>query len=192
MFGRWIPVKSNLAYELYQSQCLQADGALTRATFYLHPHGAANKERHEYLTLGETAYLDRKRELFWHAVMAQPLDFVRRVADRFLAATLWYESFDPNTEAPWIRRLSRITHPLPFVALMILAISGTRTPLHRFQWIVIGVYLSYLLPYIGISFYERYALPLLAAEALLVIWGLDRLRPGSGSPGSLSRATAAN
>src|SRR5262249_44218731 len=33
VFDRFIPVKSNLAYELYQSQCLQPDGVLRLKTF---------------------------------------------------------------------------------------------------------------------------------------------------------------
>ena len=33
VFGRLIPIKSNLAYELYQSQCLQPDGLLRSSTF---------------------------------------------------------------------------------------------------------------------------------------------------------------
>jgi hypothetical protein len=33
----------------------------------------------------------------------------------------------------------------------------------------------YLLPYVAVSYYERYAFPLLAAKVLLVIWGVDRL-----------------
>ncbi|HXR39845.1 MAG TPA: hypothetical protein VN776_12155, partial [Terracidiphilus sp.] len=40
VFGRLIPVKSNLAYELYQSQCLQADGVLQGDTFRQHPYTA--------------------------------------------------------------------------------------------------------------------------------------------------------
>lgn len=48
-------------------------------------------------------------------------------------------------------------------------------PLRPAQWLVMGVYLLYLLPYIAISYYERYALPLLGVKALVVIWAADRL-----------------
>jgi hypothetical protein len=41
---------------------------------------------------------------------------------------------------------------------------------------VIGVYVLYLLPYIGVSYYERYAVPLLGVKVLLVVWGADRCR----------------
>jgi hypothetical protein len=31
------------------------------------------------------------------------------------------------------------------------------------------------MPYIGVTYYERYAVPLLAVKVLLVIWAADRL-----------------
>src|SRR5262249_14999166 len=114
VFGRLIPVKSNLAYELYQSQCLQPDGLIQDTTFSTHPYSSDGRERQEYKTLGEMAFLDRKRQRFREAVLADPGDFVERVADRFLGATLWYTPFDRAKEARDPRRLwaKRLTHPL--------------------------------------------------------------------------------
>jgi hypothetical protein len=177
VFGRFIPVKSNLAYELYQSQCLQPDGLIQGPTFVLHPYGANTHERRQYVALGEIAYLDLKWEQFRQAVTADPGDFIERVGRRFRGAVLWYEPFDRPDAArrPWVLWLSRLAHPLPFLGLLVLVCSSARERLHRYQWIVIGAYLSYLLPYIGISYYERYAMPLLAIKALLVILGIDRL-----------------
>jgi len=40
---------------------------------------------------------------------------------------------------------------------------------------ILATYALYLLPYIGVSYYERYAMPLLAVKVLLVIWAADRL-----------------
>jgi hypothetical protein len=177
VFGRLIPVKSNLAYELYQSQCMQPDGLVQRRTLALHPYTAATREGREYNALGETAFLDRKRRQFWEAVSSDPLDFLRRVAERLLGATLWYEPFDRVQEArqPWALWFSRLTHPLPFLALLVLAGTSARRPLQRPQWVVIGVYVLYLLPYVGVSYYERYAVPLLGVKVLLVLWAVDRV-----------------
>jgi hypothetical protein len=60
---------------------------------------------------------------------------------------------------------------------------GRNFPLER----VIGVYLLYLLPYIAVSYYERYAVPLLGAKVLLVTWAADRL--ASGQPGAAPART---
>ena len=191
VFGRLIPVKSNLAYELYQSQCLQPDGLIQATTFREHPYMAGTRERQEYNALGEVAYLDRKWEQFGQAVRAHPAGFLKRVADRFLAVTVWYEPFDRAREArrPWALWLSRLTHPLPFLAALVLVVSAVRERLHGAQWTALAVYGLYLLPYVGISYYERYTLPLLGVKALLVVWAADRLLPfgffpSHGAPGT--------
>jgi hypothetical protein len=174
-FGRLIPMKSNLALELYQSQCLQADGLLQ--SFQGHPGDANSPERREYRALGETAYLDRKGQQFRQAVWADPLDFCDRVASRCLAATLWYMPFNRTVEAkqPWGLWLKRLAHPLPFLALLVLVGTAPVLALHRVQWVVIGVYCLHLLPYMAASYYERYATPLLGIKVLLVVWAADRV-----------------
>jgi hypothetical protein len=182
LFGRLIPVKANLAYELYQSQCLQSDGLYESRTSPLHPTSPGSKERQEYKRLGEAAYLARKWQQFQEAVAADPADFVDRVAMRFFGTTLWYVPFYRAQAANqpgelWARRL---TFPLPFLALFFLICTGVREPLQGPQWIVIGIYLCYLLPYILVSYYERYAVPLLAVKVLLVVWALDRCAASLG------------
>jgi hypothetical protein len=176
VFGRLVPVKSNAAYELYQSQCLQKEGLIHSSTFTHHPCGSATRERQEYTQLGEMAFLDRKMGQFRQAVWADPIDFLDRAACRFLGTTLWYEPFNPARESkrPWGLWFSRLTHPLPFAGLLVLLFTSVWRPLHPWQWIVIGAYLCYLMPYAAISYYERYGLPLLGAKVLLVIWGADR------------------
>jgi hypothetical protein len=163
VFGRLIPVKSNLAYELYQSQCLQPDGVVRRRTLRQHPYTAAMPEGQDYHALGESAFLERKQQQFRDAVASAPLAFLARVGDRFLAATLWYEPFDPPQEAarPWTLWFRRLTHPLPFLALLILVGTAARRPLGHAERVAIGVYALYLLPYVVVSYYPRYAVPLL-------------------------------
>jgi hypothetical protein len=175
VFHSWILTKSNLAYELYQSQCLQPDGLIQRSTFANHP-GRPNEEARAYAALGEMAYLDRKRELFRQAVRADPWEFMERVACRFLGATLWYVPFDRTDEAqrPWTTLLSRLIHPLPFLAVLTLLATSFQRRLQSIQLAVIGIYALYMLPYIVISYYERYAAPLLGAKVLLVLWATDR------------------
>jgi len=183
VFGRMIPIKSNLAYELYQTQCLQNDGLLQFSTFHFHPFGAGRRERQEYEALGEMAFLDRKRQQFWESVQADPVGFLDRVAQRALGATLWYVPFHRESAAnrPVVLWISRLTHPLPFLALLVLVFTLLAEPLSRAQWVVIGVYLLYLLPYVGASYYDRYAVPLLGVKVLLVVWAVDRLLSGSNS-----------
>jgi hypothetical protein len=179
LFGRLIPVKSNLAYELFQSQCLTPDGILQGNVFGSHPYVADNEERWEYRKVGEMAYLDGKRDLFLKALRDDPLDFAERVVHRFVAATLVYVPFNRQEEArrPWVFWLSRLVHPLPFLALLALLAAAPWRPLSAAQWVVVGVYLAYLLPYVFVSYYDRYKFPLIGAEVLLMAWAIA-WRPG--------------
>jgi hypothetical protein len=181
-------MNSHRALELYQSQCLQTDGLLQ--SFKGHPGDASSAERAEYRSLGETAYLDRKGQQFYQAVRADPLDFCDRVASRCLAATLWYMPFNRTVEAmqPWGLWFKRLVHPLPFLALLVLACTAPAHGLHRIQWIVIGVYSLHLLPYVVASYYERYTTPLLGLKVLLVMWAADRVWLLFGAPVRLAAA----
>jgi hypothetical protein len=127
--------------------------------------------------MGEMEFLDKKREMFHEAVRKDPVDFLDRVACRFLGATLWYIPFNRNEirDRPVTTWTGRVLHPLPFLALLVLASSAVWQKLSAAQWGVMGVYVLYLSPYIAISYYERYAIPLLAVKVLLVIWALDRI-----------------
>jgi hypothetical protein len=178
VFGRFIPVKSNLAYELYQSQCLQPDGLLEETTIRFHPtHTESPRERWEFQQLGETAYLDKKWDQFTEAVRKDPADLVARLATRLLGATIWYVPFNRTKEAeqPWLLGVRELVHPLPFLALAILLVSTLLEPLLRTQWVVMGIYILYLLPYIVVSYYDRYAVPLVGVKVLLVIWAAERM-----------------
>ncbi len=126
VFGRFIPTKSNVALELYQSQCLQTDGVIFN--FAGHPYGNS-KEGSVFNSLKEIAYLDLKWKQFCEAVEADPLDFGDRIGARFLAATLWYVPFQ-DMGRPWTFQLRRLTHPLPFLALIFLIFTSFPKPLH--------------------------------------------------------------
>jgi hypothetical protein len=176
VFGRWIPLKSNLAYELYQSHCLQADGILQGRTLGLHPSQRTSRERREYETLGEAAYLERKADQFRAAVVADPVDLLDRIAARFMGATLWYVPMDrsPAESRSWLTWGQRLTHPLPFLSLFGLVLIGVRARLPGVVWTAIAIYLLYLTPYICTSYYGRYAFPLLAPKVLLIVWACDQ------------------
>jgi hypothetical protein len=177
VFGRFIPVKSNLAFELYQSQCVQEDGVLHHPIWDSHPNHGGNAELREYARLGEMAFMDRKWEQFRDSVRANPGEFGRRVWNRFLEATLVYLPFNKQDEdrRPWLTWLAQLIYPLPFLCMIGLVATAAWKPLGREQWIVIAIYVAYLTPYILVSYYERYKYPLLVTETLLLVWGINRL-----------------
>jgi hypothetical protein len=177
LFGKLIPVKSNAAYELYQSQCLQADGLIRGTTFATHPYATNGPERQEYIAIGETKFLEHKMDLFWRSVLADPLDFCDRVACRFFGVTLWYVPGhrDDVTKRPWRVLLCRVVYPLPFLGVLVLALTAFLRPWTRAESVIVGVYVLYLLPYVLVSYYDRYGLPMLGVKTLLVVFGADRL-----------------
>ena len=62
---------------------------------------------------------------------------------------------------------------------VVLVLTSVHQGLHPAQWLVVGVYVFYLLPYIAISYYLHYGFPLLGVKTLLVLWAIDRLLPAS-------------
>ena len=59
-------------------------------------------------------------------------------------------------------------------------LAGVHQGLHPAQWLVVGVYVFYLSPYIAISYYLHYGFPLLGVKTLLVLWAIGFMAHGSG------------
>lgn len=168
-FGRVIPVKANLPFELYQSHCMYPDGVLTTASFARHPLHAGSEEAREYDSLGEAAFMTRKGEQFRAAFRSDPEQFVARVGDRMVAVLFWYTPRNRSGDrefAPGIW-LARILYPLPWVAVGAIALKlGYRpTPGER---AVAAAAVLYVLPYIIVGYVERYYFPLLGLRVLLI------------------------
>jgi hypothetical protein len=176
-FGRLIPVKSNLGFELYQSHCLEPDGVLRSERAFRHPYNPETADGRDYKRLGEVAFLDEKMAAFRASVEADPWALADKVFNRFLAATLVYVPADERREDDlyWGLWISRLTHALPFLSAVLLLATAPRFGLRREQGAVLLGYAAYLLPYVLVSYYDRYAFPLLTAKALLVLWAAERL-----------------
>jgi hypothetical protein len=175
VFERFIPIKSNLFYEFYQSQCESPDGLVHEATFRKHPYGN-REERDRYEDLGESNYLDRKRAQFLTRLRARPGDFAVRVWNRFAAAVLVVVPMDDHgSKQPFSvwRMLPRLCQPLPFLAAIVLLIHPRR--LHLYESAALWVFTVWLLPYVIVSYYDRYGFPLLSVKVFLCAAVLDRL-----------------
>ena len=122
---------------------------------------------------GESAYLDHKWDQFRQSVSSNPLEFANRVSQRFFGETLWYVPLDRTERISrfWTFCCSRVLHPLAFISLLVLYFAAPyRRPLKVIQLVVCWLYCIYLLPYVVVSYYDRYAVGLLGVKALLVIW----------------------
>lgn len=187
-FHRLIPVKSNLYFELYQSAVVEPDGVLRDDTWRTHPfRGTGLRERALYRAKGEMAYLDDYRRRFLRYLRDNPDGFLGKVANRFLAATFLYHPFN-RTERGFPLWVSYLVHPLPFNALLIVCLIGCR-PWAAPKQLAVLAYVVYLIPYVVVGYYERYAFPLVGVQAMVCYWAVEALvvsregRGGSCPPG---------
>ncbi|MCU0712918.1 MAG: hypothetical protein MUC43_12725 [Pirellula sp.] len=167
--GKWIPIKSNAMYEVWQSQVLDDDGVLDKASAYQHPWGSNSPQRQRYVEVGEVMFIQERSEPTWRSIRENPLGFVERVANRFCAAALYYVPLEPENERIlWANRITRVYFPLPIIAFALL-LWFHKGPLNSAQLATISLYLFYLGPYVMVSYYARYAAPLVIMKMLLVL-----------------------
>lgn len=190
VFGKFIPLKSNLAYELYQSQVYSDEGRLRGRTFGTHPYATDGAERAQYAALGEVAFLDSKREQFIESVALNPGVFIDKAIDRFKAATFDYSPMeDREYDRRWTFWACHVSQPLPaFAALALLLVAPARR-LQPACWGVLGLLAAYLLPYVVVSYYDRYEFPLWGLKVLAVAFWLDILLGGGKKSDAAREAT---
>jgi hypothetical protein len=173
-FDRWLPIKSNGMFELWQSQCLDDDGVLDRRTTASHPWPSDGPLRKEYLQLGEIGFVDRYATIVTASIAADPWDYCTRITRRFLAATILYQSHDMDQHLIWPTRFKSLVFPLPFAAVLISLASGKWK--QRGAASVVAIYTCVLLPYVLVSYYDRYAAPLVGMKMLAVIYAAAALK----------------
>ena len=173
VFGRFIPVKSNLYFEFYQSYALTGDGVLREEAFATHPFTSTNAERSRYRRLSEVAYLDEYRARSLEVIRRDPLGCLAMVKNRLLAATVVYV---PAIRGEGKRQVlvRSLIYPLPALGLLAVVVTRRWTR-DRLIVIALVVYVAYLAPYVLVSYYRRYAIPLLGLHVMFEIWGLDAI-----------------
>ena len=87
----FIPLRTNLGYELWQGNRRGSDGTFTAA---LHPN-SSNEEYARYAELGEAAYMHEKSVLAVEAIKADKARFARLSLERF--AKFWMNSTDSKS-----------------------------------------------------------------------------------------------
>ena len=178
VMGRWIPIKSNGMYELWQSQCADDDGVVDLKLFREHPWAHNGLQRAEYVKVGEIAFIAEKGKLATAAIANQPLDFITRILNRSEAALIYYPLFqfkELYRGDGWPLFIKRIAFPLPLLGCFIILILR-RPRMESAISTAMMIWILTLLPYILISYYERYAIPLIGMKLLIVLYGYDTLR----------------
>lgn len=175
VMGTWIPVKSNAMYEVWQSQVLDDEGVLDSSSAFQHPWGSRSAQRVRYLELGELAFIKEKGDVAKASIRENPQELAKRIINRGIAACVYYQPLVADDERMIGRmRFIRTYFPLPFISLLVIfAFRSCRysVPLRA----TIVLYITYLMPYILISYYDRYAAPAFLFKAILILYAIDTL-----------------
>jgi hypothetical protein len=171
--GRFIPVKSNAVYELYQTLKYSEDGVVTEEALKHHP-GRPGIEQEEYRQLGESAYLSKKFEQAKELLADHPGRYLRHCVNRLWTMFVWGDSYFDNSVLPLPHWFCRVVYPLPLLGLLAILI--------RRQWrrepaagIAVLATIGLTIPYVLVSYYERYEYAFAPAKIVLVYYGLKML-----------------
>lgn len=238
--GILAPIKSNSGYEIFQAQVTSRSGVLDYSIFVKHPITLTSKEHQAYAALGETAFIRTRSDMALRSILADPIDFFRRFAKRFINAFLftvtpvnvarvdskiglddlerlrsagfvadrngkdiWLDLDDPDKDLTKVFPSLALANPqlaiddrrsvsigyyryrfswghllrgcliggLPWVALLITILRRRRSGLDPSIWWASLFLFFYLMPYVLISHYLRYQIPLMGMQAILLSAG---------------------
>jgi hypothetical protein len=178
IFDRFVPIKSAAKFEFYQALCVSRDGVVGPACFSEHPWNRDNAARREYELAGEAAFIDARGRPAMQKWRRSPIDCLDRLINRFLTAAIWSETPSGFGLSRAFGFFNRLFYVWPFVSLAVLVVcKDDRTWFHddmRHRWAVAAfMYVVVLLPYVLVSYYARYAAPLIGIKCLLVLYLVD-------------------
>jgi hypothetical protein len=174
-FGKWFPIKPNCMYELWQSHCKDDDGVLDAQSINGHPWSSSGEQRTRYQEIGEMAFIEEKGIDVRKSIRENPMGLVERITNRGVASLVLYTSFSQMEEyfaGGWPTFFARCVHPLPLVGILLFAVFGA-IPISRTALMTVGLFGLLLLPYVLVSYYDRYAATLVGLKMLLVLYGWD-------------------
>ena len=176
VFHKFVPVKSNLFYDLYNTSYESEDGLFDHvfALRHLACSGDPDGSSHPFGGRSEQAFMDDYKKKFIEALRSRPRKFLQAVSNRALAALVVYH---PYNEFEGFLLGKRVIHFLPLIGLLLVTFSGARRRSHVVTLVAV-TYVTYLAPYVLVTYYDRYGVALLAGKALLVFWCADAVVAG--------------
>jgi hypothetical protein len=168
-FHKFIPVKSNLAYDAYAANVLDDDGIYDSKHLMLHPYTNA-RTRFEYANLGEVGFDEHYRQLMSDFMKRHRGVVFQKVANRAIAAAVYYRSIAQD-ETGRMLYFTRAVYVLPLLSFVLLALFSKR---HRKLADACCLFCAtYLAPYVAVAFYVRYWLALTPIFILVVFLAID-------------------
>ena len=177
VFGEIIPIKSNIFFDIYFSTEVVPTGIPTEGIFRKHPYIEVAKEGiSEYERLGEQEFLRDYRARAIALLHQRPGLFLKKALQRLLAMTVRYQPYNEVREK-YTKWFSAFVWWLPFAALVLtMTMKSVFTPAEQqLQRFTALLYCAYLLPYVLVTYYVRYSIPLTAFAGLFIFWGVEGL-----------------
>jgi hypothetical protein len=171
VFDKVILMKSNFFYDAYHNN--QAVDGIVNDTYELknHPYCTLWKDPDSlYARVGESAFLDVYRVKFMQDLKENPEKYLRNIKNRLFAALF---RFYPYTEHELFVPLQAFCHALPFLGIIVL-LALRRVGDNPYIRVALIMYAAYLAPYIIVSYYMRYAIPLTQVKILFIFWAIDQ------------------
>ncbi len=176
LLQRWIPLKSNLAFEIWQGQCEDEDGVLDSQTLSKHPWPTSgHAQRLRFFEMGEVPFVEACWAPTRASIASSPVDFLERIANRFVAACIYFDPTFVSNRSKWVTVVARWIYFLPF-ACMVFIVTHHRPIAGGNAMRAAVIYILGLAPYVLVSYYQRYLAPLGGIQMLLVVYGLVGLK----------------
>jgi hypothetical protein len=172
--GKVVLIKSNAGFEIYQSQFLLQHGLCDEESTLSHPIAPNSAEGQLYRRLGESDFLAERERMGLESICQDPSGYLYKCGNRLLAVTIKLHCYSPSFENTIYFKLCQVFAALPFLGFLILvATRSSSAP----PWACPAICCSvvYILPYVLVSYYERYGVALTLPQILFTYWFLLRI-----------------
>ncbi len=99
VFGKFIPIKSNMWAEFYFANVLDDDGILSKAFFRKHHPIRGSDLFDQYLSDGEMSFIETCKEYSKRKLAEDPGDYLKRIGNRAFSALVFTDHIDDTQAA---------------------------------------------------------------------------------------------
>jgi hypothetical protein len=170
MFDKIILMKSNFYFDAYHNN--QTEDGIVYYEYEIreHPYCTARHDPDSlYKRVGESEFLEIYRGKFLRDISDNPKKYLKNIKNRFIAALFKFYPYTQNEMfVPW----QSFFHALPFLSIIVLMLfrRGGGNP---YVPVALVMYAVYLTPYVLVSYYMRYSIPLTQIKILFIFWAID-------------------
>lgn len=181
--GAWVPIKSNVAYEGWQALAVDRNGVIDISLVKTHPYSRSTADFARYKQLGEAEFLREKRREWADAILEHPGRVFVHIVNRISAAFFFPDLFAGQTYGWRLARILKCTWTALCTISLLYLLMRRPQQIDLGALLAIGIWLLFLTPYLLVSYYERYDIPVFSVRLYIVLFALTLV--GTPRPQSL-------